>query len=276
MKYKNGLEDYLKFEETNEEKNLEEKDPKNNIDSKQTQTFEDEKNKNISKLKAEENKNIYKLFYSAKKDITKLNCEEIINYIDNNYLLKTKPKREHLLKDLITFKTYREEIKIRLNNLNFFDNILDKIMLVLSIIAAVAVANKVITLDVLRDAKEVLEELKASGENAAYIEEKIKNSLEFYDKMSCNLFWVLLIAVVICMLTIILFCRYRINKNSFGKKLNCLNNAIYKLEVIKDNNFVNPIKISIKKTDTNVDVFDSSCDKSESGLQEDIEPEKKD
>lgn len=262
-----------------EEKNLEEKDPKNNMYSKQTQTIEDEKNKNISKLEAEDNKNIYELFYSSKKDIKELDCEEIINYIDNNYLIKTKPKGEHLLKDLITFKTYREEIKIRLNNLNFFDNILDKIMLVLSIIAAVVVANKVITREVLRDTKEVLEKIKASGENAAYaayIEEEIKNSLEYYDKMSCNLFWVLIIAIVICIVTIALFCIYRTNKNSVGKKLICLNNAIYKLEVIKDNNFVNPIKISIKKTDTNVDVFDSSCDNSESGLQKDIEPEKKD
>ena len=237
------------------------------------------KNKNISKLEAEENKNIYELFYSAKKDITKLNGKEIINYIDNNYLIKTKPKREHLLKDLITFKTYREEIKIRLDNLNFFGNILDKIMLVLSIIAAVAVANKVITLELLRNSKEVLEELKASGKNtayAAYIEEEIKNSLEYYDKMSDNLFWVLLVAIFICVLTITLFCIYRTNKKSVGKKLICLNNAIYKLEVIKDNNFVNPIKISIKKTNTNVDVFDSRCDKSESGLQEELESEEKD
>lgn len=262
-----------------EEKNLDEKDPKNNMDSEQTQTIEDEKNKNISKLEAEENKNIYELFYSAKKDIKELDCEGIINYIDNNYLIKTKPKREHLLKDLITFKTYREKIKIRLDNLNFFSNILDKIMLVLSIIAALAVANKLITLELLRDAKEALEELKASGKNAAFIaniEEEIKNSLEYYDKMSVNIIGVLIFAFVICLLTITLFCIYRTNKKSVGKKLICLNNAIYKLEVIKDNNFVNPIKISIKNIDTNVDVFDSRCDKSESGLQEDIELEKKD
>lgn len=151
MKYKNGLEDYLKFKETNEEKNLEERNPKNNIDSKQTQIIEEnnvdrEKNSNndivqeesihdkcifcrsISRISNRFGKvdEAYNLSYSiaGKYNAQELNSKEIKEYAMTKYTNNDDFSPEGLVSDLRVFKHLKDDIELNVEDDNIYSNTL--------------------------------------------------------------------------------------------------------------------------------------------------------
>lgn len=134
-----------------EEKNLEEKDPKNNMDSKQTKSIEEsnldgEKNSNSDLV---ENIN-YKLSfeYEVKNTdtittINNLNINQIKDYINKNYYEKFNKiddiDRDKLIKDLVVFRGFKEELEINLKNEDLFSFFM---MFLLNITSVVLNLNK--------------------------------------------------------------------------------------------------------------------------------------
>lgn len=102
-----------------EEKNLEEKDPKNNMDSEQTQTIEESNlNEDIEFIytSLDRKRRSYKLSYDDKK-LEELSDTGIKKYVQDNYLKKDLDNNK-LLKDIATFKTFRDNLKEDMDNKN--------------------------------------------------------------------------------------------------------------------------------------------------------------
>ena len=71
------------------------------------------------------------------KNINSLNIEQIKDYIYNNYYVKFKScktiKRDKLLKDLVVFKTYKEDLEIKIKNDSLIKDHFDLFLKVITI-----------------------------------------------------------------------------------------------------------------------------------------------
>lgn len=93
----------------------------------------DENSTATDDINKEQIKNIFELSHTPEKDITKYKSEEITKYIYDYYLKNTEFGKDNVSNDLIAFKSYRDKIEIKLNNLDAIDRLFDKIMLFCSI-----------------------------------------------------------------------------------------------------------------------------------------------
>lgn len=187
-------------------------------------------------------RNIFELSYTTEKKLEKFSREDFIKYVDEKYSKKIKIEkdsslekeselnRDKLSKDLIALKSYRDKIQSKLNNVDVLDRLFDKIMLFCSIIAAVIVANKLMNFDIV---KELKRDLKTSTEKSL-INQKILDTWRLFNKFSVDLFYALLIAFIILVISVALFFIKRMRNQSLSNKLIYLNNAIYTLEAIKE------------------------------------------
>lgn len=184
--------------------------------------------------------------------------EEFPIYLEKNFKNLGNDNKSELTNDLIVFRIYRDNIIQNLEDLNFFDKILDKILLLLSVIAAVIVSKNLITIDYLREARGKLDILVKTGGDTKKIEDRIQFLLEYYDKWSYDLFKVLLVAFFICVFSCVLFYLFRIRKKSLVRKLICVNNTIYKLEAIKEKKIDENKNFSVNSCNSNEELKDSS------------------
>ena len=202
----------------------------------------------------------FKLSYTfvsekSKKDINypkDLLQEEFSMYVGRNYKNQSDDNKSELINDLIVFKTYRVNIEQILENLNFLNNILDKVLLLLSVISAVIVSKNLVTLDFLKEARKILDNLIKAGKDTKAVENRIQYLLSYYDKWSIILSRIIRFTFFICVFSIFSFFFFRIHKKSFVRRLICVNNTIYKLEAIKE-----------KKTDENKNFSVNSCNSNE-------------
>lgn len=131
-----------------EEKNLEEKDPKNNMDSEQTQTIEEsnlDDDIEFIYTSLDRERRSYKLSYDDKK-LEELSDTGIKKYVQDHYLKKDNSNQEDLdnnklLKDIATFKTFRDNLKADMDHFQTLSNfIISLVLAVSSIIITVALA----------------------------------------------------------------------------------------------------------------------------------------
>lgn len=132
----------------------------------------------------------------SEQDPSSMNIEQITKYISKKYIEVDKfDCKGQLLNDLIIFKTYRDELKLTVEDQTFFISIL---AIAVSLIAIVQSLDK------------------------AYINKIIKiNALTLF--------------VVLTILVLGLYFYYRVRENSDFNKLKYINNAIYILEAIEQN-----------------------------------------
>ena len=75
------------------------------------------------------------------KNINSLNIEQIKDYIYNNYYVKFKScktiKRDKLLKDLVVFKTYKEDLEIKIKNDSLIKDIFTLFISILGIYVSI-------------------------------------------------------------------------------------------------------------------------------------------
>ncbi|MEF3318613.1 hypothetical protein [Peptoniphilus grossensis] len=130
------------------EKNLDEKDSKNNMDCEQTQTIEENNlNDDIEFIYTalDRKRRSYKLSYDDKK-LEELSDTGIKKYVQDHYLEKGISNQEDLdnnklLIDIATFKTFRDNLKADMDHYQTLSNfIISLVLAVSSIIITVALA----------------------------------------------------------------------------------------------------------------------------------------
>ncbi|MFR2891441.1 hypothetical protein [Peptoniphilus grossensis] len=149
----------------------------------------------------------YELSFEPNKNLRYLNIDEILGYFNQNYINANEVNKErltkNLAKDLITFKTYRDDIEIRLKGRELITGFLSTAATVISILIAF-----------LTDAIDYVK-----GEDLKLITE--------------NVSWLLTI-VIFMMAGYFILVLYNYYRNSNANKLKIVNNLIYNLEALKD------------------------------------------
>ena len=134
-------------------KNLDEKDSKNNMDSKQTETIEESNlNDDIEFIYTAIDKKVrsYELSYGDGNKLEGMSEDKIKEYVQKNYLendLSNQPDKyfdkhlDKLLIDIATFKTFRDNLKADMDHFQTLSNfIISLVLAVSSIIITVALA----------------------------------------------------------------------------------------------------------------------------------------
>lgn len=147
----------------------------------------------------------YKLAYGKTKHRT-FDDEEIVNYINENYLNNDAISEENLLNDLITFKTYRSQVEEYIANGKIFQDALNFYITVISVI--ISIYFGVLSI------------------------EKDLNATLFVEMMKDNI--IIFIPVVLLFIFPISLAIVRTSRKSQSQKLKFIDNAIYTLEAIKE------------------------------------------
>ena len=153
----------------------------------------------------------YKLAYGKTKHRT-FDDEEIVNYINENYLNNDAISEENLLNDLITFKTYKTDREVLIRH---FDVVQNGISAFLSLLAVVMAFS------------------------AACLSSEFISKYVF--RQDVNIWIVRNISALFFVFSImfIIFVLARVGKYSVFSELRIINNAIYTLETIKEDKYRN-------------------------------------
>lgn len=139
----------------------------------------------------------YELSYEKDKDLKKFDRQEILNYINVYYINDRDLEIDNFINDLITFKTYKDELDLIVENQNAFYSVLALLLALLAIATSV-------------------------------------KSGRIPDKIAVIIF-ILLFALIVLIFGKYIYLRE--NKNSNFNKLKVVNNAIHVLEAIKDHDY---------------------------------------
>lgn len=157
-----------------------------------------------------ENDLYYNLCYPTRVNLKKLKKHEIIEYVNTNYLYNENRVLNNLLKDLIIFKTYRDEIEKEIKNEGIAREIIIFFISVISAILSLKAINK-----------------------------------EHLSNEQVNIVFFALIIYIFLKVAIEFIAT---SKNSDSSRLIVVNYAIYTLESIIENKYNNP-NYSENKTD---------------------------
>ena len=158
-----------------------------------------------------ENDLYYNLCYPTRVNLKKLKKHETIEYVNTNYLYNENRVLNNLLKDLIIFKTYRDEIEKEIKNEGIAREIIIFFISVISAILSLKAINK-----------------------------------EHLSNEQVNIVFFALIIYIFLKVAIELFAT---SKNSDSSRLIVVNYAIYTLESIKEENYHNQDYSEEKKDD---------------------------
>lgn len=156
----------------------------------------------------------YELSYEKVKDLNYLSREEILRYINDNYINDDQFKKKDLINDLIAFKTYRDYVEENVTKDDIFEKFLSVFISILSIFAAVKIGMLQIESQILSG--------KNGGDNSSIINTILEESIP--------------LGMLVLGFIIIYFLIYltRVGKRSEPSKLKIVNNVIYILEAIKE------------------------------------------
>ena len=79
----------------------------------------------------------YELSYDKDKDLKKIDRQEMLNYINDYYINGEDLEIDKFINDLITFKTYKDELDLIVENKNAFYSVLAVLLAVLAIATSV-------------------------------------------------------------------------------------------------------------------------------------------
>lgn len=136
----------------------------------------------------------YELSYDKDKDLKKIDGQEMLNYINDYYLNGVDLEIDKFINDLITFKTYKDELDLIVENKNAFYSVLAVLLALLAIATSV-------------------------------------KSGRIPDKIAVIIYIILFVLIVLIFGEYIYL---RVNKKSNFNKLKVVNNVIYVLEAIRD------------------------------------------
>lgn len=175
--------------------------------------------KHLKTAKLKSNNISYELSYEKVKDLNYLNIEEILRYINDNYINDKKLKKEDLINDLIAFKSYKDEIEVHFKIQDLFEKVNSFQITVFFTLISLIVAF-----------------IQISSSIAMFITDKASDKSFFKESLSniqiCLIFIIYVLIVIIIANMIYYFIRNR--KNSKYNKLMTINNAIHILEALKD------------------------------------------
>ena len=174
---------------------------------------------------------LFELSYEKVKDLNYLTREEILRYINDNYINDKEFKKEDLINDLIAFKTYKDYVE----EIVAKDDILEKLFSVFINVLSIFTAFKIGMLQI----QSQMISGKAVEDDFSIIEILLQKRL-----LPLN---ILVLGSLVIYFSIFLI---RYGNKSESSKLKTLNNAIYILEAIKEDMVEVP---EIKKFDIEVD-----------------------
>lgn len=157
----------------------------------------------------------YELSYEKVKDLNYLSREEILRYINDNYINDNDFEKKNLINDLIAFKTYREYVKEIVAKEDILEKFLSVYINILSIFTA-------LTIGMLQIQSQMI-----SGKT---VEDDFSIIKILFEKRIAPL------SILIFGCIVFYFCNFLIRhgKRSESSKLKIVNNAIYILEAIKE------------------------------------------
>lgn len=82
----------------------------------------------------------YKLSYNDAKDLKNYDKQGILNYINDNYINDKKFEKKNIINDLVTLKTYRDNIEIYFKNRELFTGFLTALATVSAILISFLIA----------------------------------------------------------------------------------------------------------------------------------------
>ena len=144
----------------------------------------------------------YELSYDKDKDLKKIDGQEMLNYINDYYINGVDLEIDKFINDLITFKTYKDELDLIVENKNAFYSVLAVLLALLAIATSV-------------------------------------KSGRIPDKIAVIIYIILFVLIVLIFGEYIYL---RVNKKSNFNKLKVVNNVIYFLEAIRDDYYTNSNK----------------------------------
>ena len=83
--------------------------------------------KHLKTAKIEKNNFSYELSYEKGENLKKLKTDEILKYVNDNYINDKDFKKENLINDLICFKTYKDDLEKDIRNQNIFSEFLSSV-----------------------------------------------------------------------------------------------------------------------------------------------------
>lgn len=150
--------------------------------------------KNLRSLKLVDKNISYNLSFNNVKDLKKFKRLEILEYINDYYINEKEFKKEELINDLIAFKTYKDDLKLIVENQSVFFSVLTLLLALLAIATSL-------------------------------------ESEHIPDGIALAIFIILLVLIALIFGT---YMNLRENKESDFNKLKVVNNAIHILEAIKE------------------------------------------
>lgn len=182
----------------------------------------------------------------SKPDTTKLEKltnEDIVEYINVNYIDNYDNDKSGLINDLRVFKTYKDDLEVQNINANIFESFINSLIPILSIYVAVYLG----LVNIIKQIDELVKK-----ENVAKYQIIYKKILSDIKLVGCFLIGLLIIKIIIFVFrnigkirTFKDLCNLPYSRNN---KLVSVSYAIHTLESIKEENYFNP-NYSEKKTD---------------------------
>lgn len=155
--------------------------------------------KKLRTIKLVDKKVSYELSYDKTKDLKNFKRIEMLDYINGYYINGDDLEIEKLINDLITFKTYKDELNLIIENQNAFFGVLALLLAILSI-------------------------------STSFKQDHLSNIIALA---------ILVILGLLVILIFVTYINFRENKNSNFNKLKVVNNAIHVLEDIRDYDYNN-------------------------------------
>lgn len=173
---------------------------------------------NLIKIKEEKSSSFpdtieYKLAYCKTNQLSFSN-EEIVDYINVNYIKNDEIIEENLLNDLITFKTYKTDRKVKISRFDVVQNGISTFLSLLAVVMSFSAA------------------CLSSEFISKYV---IRQDITIW--IVKNIFAVFMVFSLIFLTFVI----KRLGKDSISRDMKFIDNAIYTLETIKEDKYRNGI-----------------------------------
>lgn len=165
----------------------------------------------------------YELSFQTNRSFKYFTKCDVVNYIEVNYINDNRFEKKELINDLITFKTYRDDIKTKIASQDMFEKFFAITITIVSILLAVFVGF-------FQSKEDLIKEYKSKGFTEALARDFVD---KHFKKLGEDFSWTLKVLLILFLIYCI-FLFVRVCKKSESHKLTVVNNAIYILEAIKE------------------------------------------